>query len=281
MLKMSQPALSKRLQILETLTGELLLERSPRGVSLTQSGSRLYIEARKLLTQAEAIEDLMGGLAAHESPIKLAASHTIAEFVLPGLLVDFESQHDHHLSVELLIGNSGVARALVADGSAEVGIAAAAPGDLPTGDELTVIPFLDDEIVVAVPRTHRWFDLKRVPLEQFLTTPLILRDPGADSRGRVDRVLEEHGMTLAIPVAEMGSTSAITSTAVSENVPAMLSWLALGSSDLAIRRVQGLRFPRRFAMMFGRSEESLPQATRTLVNYVLDNRPAERQPTLN
>ncbi|MBK5230571.1 MAG: hypothetical protein JJE27_05280, partial [Thermoleophilia bacterium] len=68
--------------------------------------------------------------------------------------------------------------------------------------------------------------------------------------------------------------------AVAENVPAMLSWLALRSSELAVRRVKGLSFPRSFAMMLGRGEESLPPATRTLVQYVLDNRPAERQPTI-
>src|SRR5688500_15753882 len=80
LLRISQPALSKRLRGLEALAGARLLERSPRGVSLTPAGTRLYVEARKLLVQAEAVDALMGGLAGEEAPVRLAASHTIAEF---------------------------------------------------------------------------------------------------------------------------------------------------------------------------------------------------------
>ena len=48
-LRVSQPALTKRLQALERLAGVPLLERSPRGVSLTPEGRRVYTEARRLL----------------------------------------------------------------------------------------------------------------------------------------------------------------------------------------------------------------------------------------
>ena len=55
-LNVSQPALSKRLQALEQLAGVPLLERSPRGVTLTPAGRRLYAEARRLIEQAEVVE---------------------------------------------------------------------------------------------------------------------------------------------------------------------------------------------------------------------------------
>ena len=62
LLRVSQPALSKRLRALEAVAGARLLERSPRGVRPTPAGNRLYLEARKLLAQAEAVDDLMAGL---------------------------------------------------------------------------------------------------------------------------------------------------------------------------------------------------------------------------
>src|SRR3954467_4034546 len=145
----SQPALSKRLRTLEALAGARLLERSPRGVTLTPAGTRLYVEARKLLAQAEEVESLMAGLAGEEQPVRLAASHTIAEFVLPGPLVEFEQKRERHLSVELVIANSLVVRELVREGRAEFGIAAVDPSAAPDG--LSEIPFVDDEVVVAVP----------------------------------------------------------------------------------------------------------------------------------
>src|SRR6266540_4099655 len=124
LLRVSQPALSKKLRALETLAGATLLERSPRGVTPTPAGARLYLEARKLLVQAEAVEELMAGLSGADAPIRLAASHTIAEFVLPEPLVAFERRRERHLSVELIIANSILVRELVRDGRAEFGIAA-------------------------------------------------------------------------------------------------------------------------------------------------------------
>ena len=47
-LSVSQPSLSKRLAALEAKVGAQLLERSPRGVTLTPAGRRLYRHARPL-----------------------------------------------------------------------------------------------------------------------------------------------------------------------------------------------------------------------------------------
>src|SRR5258705_12343134 len=73
LLRVSQPALSKRLRVLEALAGARLLERSPRGVTPTPAGARLYAEARKPLAQAETIDAPPAGLSAHHPPARLAA----------------------------------------------------------------------------------------------------------------------------------------------------------------------------------------------------------------
>src|SRR5215207_10081896 len=139
LLRLSQPALSKRLRTLEALAGAKLLERSSRGVTPTPAGTRLYLEARKLLAQADAVEELMAGLSDEDAPIRLAASHTIAEFVLPEPLVAFE-------------------------GRAEFGIAAV-DGHGEGAAPLRALPFIEDEVVVAVPRDHPWAALDSVPLD--------------------------------------------------------------------------------------------------------------------
>ena len=59
-LGVSQPALSKRLRALEAAAGADLLTRSPTGVTLTAAGRRLYPEARRLLDQAEVVDELLG-----------------------------------------------------------------------------------------------------------------------------------------------------------------------------------------------------------------------------
>ena len=269
LLRVSQPALSKRLRMLEALAGARLVERSSRGVSTTPAGTRLYSEARKLLMQAEAVDELLGGLSGTASPVRLAASHTVAEYVIPAPLVEFETRHDHHLSVELLIANSRVVRDLVRDGRAEFGIAAIGAGD-PRDDNLQVIPMVDDEVVVGVPPEHPWAQLEEIDPEEFVTTPMVVRDPGADTRRCVEEVAELNGLQLAPPLAEMGSTSAAKSAARHEGAPVLLSRMAVeGECDgLVVRRVRGMRFERRFAVLVG-GGETLTASARALMDHLL------------
>src|SRR3954462_3372768 len=71
LLRVSQPALSKRMRTMEAVVGTPLVERSPRGIVPTPAGSKLYVEARKLLAQAEAVDDLVRGRAGGGGPVGL------------------------------------------------------------------------------------------------------------------------------------------------------------------------------------------------------------------
>lgn len=265
LLRVSQPALSKRMRALEALAGAPLLERSTRGIAPTPAGERLYLEARRLLQQADAVEELLAGLG-DEAPVRLAVSHTIAEFVLPGPLVDFELQRRRHLSVELLIANSTVVRGLVAEGRAEFGIAAAEKGG---GGSLIEERFCDDEVVVAVPTGHRWRERREIPLRELVAEPMVMRDPSANTRRVVEAELAARGLELAPPLAEVGSTSAAKAAALSEGAPALLSRLAINGdgSDLAVRRARGVRFTREFVLLLG-AEETLAPSARALLGYL-------------
>ena len=81
-LNVSQPALTKRLQALEQIAGVGLLERSPRGVTLTPAGRHLYAEARRLIEQAEIVEGLLAGLGRASGPVRIAASHSASEAIV-------------------------------------------------------------------------------------------------------------------------------------------------------------------------------------------------------
>lgn len=267
LLRVSQPAMSKRMRALEALAGAPLLVRSTRGISPTPSGERLYLEARRLLQQADTVEELLAGLG-DESPVRLAASHTIAEFVLPGPLVEFELQRRRHLSVELLIANSLVVRELVRDGRAEFGIAAAERAGTPSGP-LREEPFADDEVIVAVPDGHRWRELDEVPLDELVAEPMIMRDPSANTRRVVEGELAARGLELVPPLAEVGSTSAAKAAALSECAPVLLSRFAIerGGEGLEARRAAGVRFTRSFVLLLG-AEETLTPSARALLEHL-------------
>ena len=267
-LGVSQPALSKQMRGLEALTGVRLLERSPRGVSPTPAGTRLYLAARRVLAEDETIEGLMGGVLAHGVPVRLTASPTMAESVLPELLVDFEDRHERHLSVELTIVSSAMARELVREGRADIALAAVDPSGQEAGSPLQ-IPLCEDEVVVVVPRGHPWAAVEEVDLEEFLSTPMIMRDPRADSRQTVDAVLRPLGLSLAPPLAEIGHTTAAKAAALHACAPALLSQLAMRVVDerLLVRRVAGVRFPRRFVLLYA-TEEGLSPLARAFIDHV-------------
>jgi len=269
LLRVSQPALSKRMRALEALAGAQLLVRSSRGIATTAAGERLYVEARKLLAQADAVEELMAGLSNEDAPVRLAVSHTIAEFVLPGRLVEYEQLRGRHLSVELVIANSVVVRELVAAGRAEFGIAAAQPG-APPPPGLKQVHFCDDEVVVAVPAGHAWATLDEIEPEQLVTEPLVVRDPSANTRQTVDEALAGRGLKLAPALAEVGSTSAAKATAISEHAPVLLSAIAVGRDDeeFAVKRVRGIDLARQFVLLLG-AEQSVAPAARALVDHLL------------
>jgi len=268
-LKISQPALSKRLRTLEAAAGTQLLERSRRGVAPTAAGRRLYPEARRLLEQADVIERLLESAPREQEPIELAVSHTIAEFFLPPELVAYQAD-GRRPAVQLTIANSSAVRRMVSEGRASIGIAAAGPGSGQDGaDELEELELLGDEVVVAVPQDHAWYRRKQIPQKLFLDTPMVMRDHDAHVRRAVEAVLADHGLTMADPLIEAASTAVAKREALQRSAPVLLSALSLDEArDRLYRRpVAGLSFPRRFVVVC-RSLASLPRQDRDFLDFI-------------
>jgi DNA-binding transcriptional LysR family regulator len=268
-LKISQPALSKRLRALEAAAGTKLLERSSKGVVPTTAGRRLYPEARRLLHQADVVERLLESAPREQAPIELAVSHTIAEFFLPPELVAYQAD-GRRPAVQLTIANSSAVRRMVAEGRASIGVAATGPGDGQDGsEELEELELLDDEVVVAVPQDHAWYRRKEIPQELFLATPMVMRDNDAHVRRAVEAELADRGLTLADPLIEAASTAVAKREALQRSAPVLLSALSLDEArDRLYRRpVAGLSFPRRFVVVC-RSLASLPRQDRDFLDFI-------------
>jgi DNA-binding transcriptional LysR family regulator len=268
-LKISQPALSKRLRTLEAAAGTRLLERSPRGVAPTAAGRRLYPEARRLLQQADVVEELLESAPREKAPIELAVSHTIAEFFLPPELVAYQAE-GRRPPVQLTIANSSAVRRMVSEGRATIGISASGPhGPQDGADELEELELLEDEVVLAVPQDHAWYRRKQIPQDLFLSTPMIMRDEDAHVRRAVEAELAERGLSMAEPLLEAASTAVAKREALQRSAPVLLSALSLDEArDRLYRRpVAGLSFPRRFVVVC-RSLASLNRPDRDFVDFI-------------
>ncbi|MET7397160.1 LysR family transcriptional regulator [Dactylosporangium sp. NPDC005572] len=84
----SQPAASARLRQLKRQLGVPLLHRTPQGSTLTEAGALVADRARAAVDAAAALAAGVATLrATADSRLVVAASQTIAEYLLPGWLV--------------------------------------------------------------------------------------------------------------------------------------------------------------------------------------------------
>jgi DNA-binding transcriptional LysR family regulator len=245
-LHISQPALSRRLQTLEALAGQRLLERSPRGVRVTAAGERLYTHARRLLAVMREVDDVLEELRGRGATVHLAISHTAAEFLMPRALVLMRRATS--APVEVLIANSRIVKRMVATGEAEVGVAACFTEEALDGH--VSIPLVEDEIAIAVPLGHPWARRRSITSAELLASPIVLRDPEAHTRQVIDAVLEAAKLPQLRAASEVGSTQAAKDEAHELGLPTAMSRLALSAADrLEVVAVEGLRFTRAFCLL--------------------------------
>jgi molybdate transport repressor ModE-like protein len=228
-LGITQPAASSRIRSMERQLGVALVDRSPRGSRLTDAGALVTDWARRVVEAAEAFDAGAQALRdRRDSRLRVAASMTIAEYLLPGWLLALRAQRPD-TAVSLLAGNStAVAERLLA-GEADLGFV----------EGLSVPPSLDstviahDRLIVVTAPGHPWAR-RRAPLAgaELAATPLILREEGSGTRQVLDAALGG----LARPLIELSSTTAVKAAAVSGAGPAVLSELALGE-ELSTHRL--------------------------------------------
>jgi DNA-binding transcriptional LysR family regulator len=254
-LHVSQPGLSKRVAHLEAAAGTLLLSRSPKGVKLTPAGRHLYEEARRVLQQVDEFEQVLGGLKRLGGPVRVASSHSATEALVAGMLAREHSAR----AVELVIANSTVVRDLVADGRADIGVAASRPNHTPYPG-VRELELAEDAIVCAVPESHAWARRRRISVDLFQRTPMVMRDPGSNARWTVEAVLREHELSLPPALVEAGTPQAAMHEARDRNAPVLVSRQVLVGHKFREVEVAGLAFPRKYVMLlpaYGEPSESV------------------------
>ncbi|MFB8117625.1 MULTISPECIES: LysR family transcriptional regulator [unclassified Streptomyces] len=240
----SQPAASGRIRSMERQLGVALLDRSPRGSRLTDAGALVTDWARRVVEAAEAFDAGAQALRdRRDSRLRVAASMTIAEYLLPGWLIALRADRPG-TAVSLVAGNSAAVALRLLAGEADLGFVEGL--SIPEGLDGTVIAH--DRLVVVVAPSHPWARRgRRLTAGELAATPLILREHGSGTRQVLDAALAVHG-GLASPLLELSSTTAVKGAAESGAGPCVLSELALGE-ELSARRlvkvpVEGVRLRR-------------------------------------
>lgn len=228
----SQPAVSARVKGMERLVGFPLVTRGPRGSTLTAEGALLADWAREVLHAADLLEAGIASLRSdRKGRLRVAASLTVAEHLLPRWLVRLAAGHPE-TAVSLAAVNSADVAAAVLTGKTDLGFVEGPR--VPSGLESQAVAH--DVLTVVVPPGHPWTRLRR-PLDAAVLahTRLVQREPTSGTRTALESALHDH-VPLATPLLELSTTSAVRGAAAAGAGPAVLSNLAV-RDDVAAGRL--------------------------------------------
>lgn len=232
-LDMRQPSVTDRLQRLEQHLHLDLVRRTARGSVLTSEGVAVTDWAREVVAASDRLESGVAALRArHDSQLRVSASLTIAEYLVPRWLAEL-ARTSPETSVALRMGNSAQVAENVLNGDADIGFVETSK--IPAG--LHTRTFAHDELVAVVGPDHPWRRRRSRPgPSELATASLIVREEGSGTRIILERALAGAGHPHGAARLELASTAAIKAAVLAGQGVGVLSGLAV-ADDVASGRL--------------------------------------------
>jgi DNA-binding transcriptional LysR family regulator len=216
-LALSQSATSAAINELERLLQLRVFDRVGKRLQLNDNGRALRPFALALLDGAQSIEEWALDRDSQVGALRIGASTTIGNYLLPGLIAEFRQRisdsarsawHPH-----ITIANTETIAAQVAAFEVDLGLIEG-PCHEPN---LTVQPWHEDELIVVaaaddpiVPRARN----RKVSLQSLREATWLLREAGSGTRESIDQLLIPHLQRLQTGI-EFGNSEAIKRAAAS------------------------------------------------------------------
>jgi len=184
-LHITQTALTRRLQNIESSLGVMLVERTTRSVALTRVGQDFLPQARRLLTELSmALFEIQENGKALRGDVSMACVPTAGVQFLPRIIQQYSARHPENRIKILDYSSEGVADAVLRR-EAEFGIHLAEPQH----SELESVPLLQDRFVLICRSDHALAARKSVPWKRLQPYPLIFAGAESGNRPLLDLAL--------------------------------------------------------------------------------------------
>jgi LysR family transcriptional regulator, transcriptional activator of the cysJI operon len=250
-LHLSQPAVSQHVRALEEELGVPLFDRTGNRVQLTDAGKILMEYARKCVRLAHETRAAIGEITGTpQGTLRIGASTTVAQYVLPRLLGKFQQLHPK-IRLTVVSGNTEDVVAKLGSGSIDVGMIEGPP----LTKDLHVEPFLEDELVLVAPASEEWAGSEEIALKDLANLPLLVREHGSGTRRVVEQALQAKGFPMSkMRIAmELDSTEAIVATVEAGlGLGFVSTWAVrkeLQLETVVQLRVKGLKVRRQFTLI--------------------------------
>lgn len=262
-LKITQAAVSQRIQQLETVLKTSLFRREGGRVSLSEAGRQLHQFARRILDLTdEARVAVTGRRGSVTRQLVLASSSVPGQHLLPPILARFSKRHSD-VQVKVSISDTDDVLRVLERGEAHLGFV----GGVAESPHLEFQPFATDELLLVVSPRHAWKKRRKVTPQELIEQPLIQREQGSASRRFLERAMEQAGLSANSlnVVMELGSSETIIESVGEGLGVAILSRRAVQkdvqSGRLHSLRVEGLPLERTLFVVRDRRKAIAPAAT--------------------
>ena len=241
-LYISQSALSRRLQQLESDLGAQLLVRSRHGAELTEAGRLAAVECRSMLARYESMRrEIAEHLGLRRGTVILGGGATVTSSLLPPAIAAFRAVHP---TIRFLVKEASSQQ--IAD-DVEAGLVQIGFVTVPVvHSELDITPLVEDKIVLVARRDD---PLRRSagPAE-LQGRGIVAFEPGSAVRRIVDTALAAAGITVEITM-ELRSVPSMLQMVAATGDLAFVSGLSLRKeSELRAVTVRGLPITRTLAL---------------------------------
>ncbi len=197
-LHLTQPAVSKRIALLEEQLDTGLFDRIGRNVTLTEAGRALLPHAkaieRELQAAEQSVRDLEGDVAGR---LRLATSHHIGLHRLPPVLSQFKSSFPE-VQIDIEFMDSEQAYELIMNGKVELAVVTLAP----TGENSVItVPVWQDPLDFMVAGDDPLARKRQLDLETLSAHPAVLPGLNTYTGQIVKSLFDRHGLQLQVSMA--------------------------------------------------------------------------------
>ena len=202
-LHLTQPAVSIQIAALEESARAQLLQRTGRGIRLTEAGELLDGYARRILELwREAGEEMATLQGVFAGTLRVGAI-TTAEYLLPPMLVTFANEHPL-VKVKLQVGNRDEIVRMLSGQEIDIAIMGRPPAELKTDST----PFAKHPMAFLAAPTHPLMKLAKPTMAMLSDARILVRERGSGTRATIERLFKDAGLPLRIG-SELSSNEAI------------------------------------------------------------------------
>lgn len=204
---MTQPAVTFQIKQLEEHFNMRLFERGHGRISLTTAGEIVLEYAEKILALSSELDTRLGEMSGQmRGPLLVGASTTIAEFMLPRILGEFNSLYPQ-VRARLTVANSEAIENRIAERSLDVGLI-----EIETKNQnLLSEVCCEDELQVICTPDYPLSGMRSVTPQVLLDYEFVSREQGSGTRDVTDSYFREAGVSpdRLKTLMELGSPEAL------------------------------------------------------------------------